>query len=543
MLDISEMRLQVFRCLRMTDVRSLKLVCKTWYPEADQVIWEGIETLPPLLRLLPEDAWEEGTGSQYSGRGKVGRTWPENFNITRPLRPEDWSEVIRHALHLKFYRMDKMLSTCTDAALEAIIACPPPQFPLLTGVRSLRLFPSPKQLALYGKLLHLLIPHQYITSLICVAVEQFMPDADDFISRFQRLNSLSLHVDQGRYAHEDPYPLTTWNYAAFDPSYDEGKRYDIRFVKALEHCSELQHLDITLHVEATIYMLRTLSENSTLQSLTLHYGRKDMHQFENDLSAAYTFPPFPSLRCLEIEGLPLGGAARILPSQEPTPLEEIRLIDYMCNAPSEDYGRFGPLKGVLLATLDLICSQLEPYHSLCVLHIEVPSYGNFTFTLGDIRPLSAFPHMREITIITQHKTALVDADCEQMAKWWPSLEVFRLGCECPTGDPECTLHGLLALASRCPRLARLELPLDARSIPDFLPGPGRAPSPYASLTHLNVGDAPIADAKHVARFMKSTFPKLRLVGYSSYRLHDDVGQRVRKWHRVVDELTGLKPEA
>ncbi|TRM56112.1 hypothetical protein BD626DRAFT_520863 [Schizophyllum amplum] len=522
MFDVPELRLEVFRYLWITEVRPLKLVCKTWYPEADQAIWESIATLPPLLRFLPEDAWE---------------------NITRPLRPEDWSEVMRRARHVKSYRMCQMLSSCTDAALEAIVACPPPGIPLLAGVRLVTLDPPSSQLPLYAKLLPFLIPHQYITTLDCTALEQFIPDADSFIPRFQRLRSLKLHVDTGKYAHENSLLVTPWHYFAFDRRRDASKRYDIRFVKALERCPELRHLDLAFYAQATISMLRTLSENPILRSLTLRYGCQDVQKFEDDLSAAYSFPAFPSLRHLEIRGLPPRDASRLLTSRTPTPLEGIRIIDNQYDTRYDDDERFGPAKDALLNTLGLICSQLEPYHSLRVLDIQSPSYNRFSLSLEDLRPLSAFPDMREITFLTKHDTMLVDADCEQMADWWPRLEVFAFGYGCPEGDPKCTLRGLLALASGCPYLARLELPLDARSIlADIQPDPNRAPPPYNSLAHLDVGDAPITDTEAVAQFLKTTFPKLRYLDYSFYREHGDLDRRMREWNRVVEVVTGVKPE-
>ncbi|TRM56110.1 hypothetical protein BD626DRAFT_267027 [Schizophyllum amplum] len=481
-------------------------------------------------------------GSHEDEQGGVTFAWPENFNITRPLRPEDWSEVMRRARHVKSYRMRQMLSSCTDAALEAIVACPPPRIPLLAGVRSVTLEPPSSQLLLYAKLLPLLIPHQYITTLDCTALERFIPDADSFLPRFQRLESIKLHVAAGQYARANSRLVRTYYYFAFDRRRDASKRYDIRFVKALELCPKLQHLDLTFDAEATISMLHTLSENSTLRSLKLRYDLGDVHKFENDLSAAYSFPAFPSLRCLEIKDLSIRDASRLLRSRTPTPLEDIRIIDKRYNARFRDDQGFGQGKHALLSTMALICSQLEPFRSLRVLHIQGPSYDIFSLTLGDLRPLSAFPNLREIAISIKHDTVLVDADCEQMADWWPRLEVFAFGYGCPEDGPKCTLRGLMALASGCPYLARLELPLDARNIPDIQLGPGRAPPPHSSLTHLDVGDAPITDTEAVAQFLKTTFPKLRYLDYSFYREHGDLDRRMREWNRVVEVVTGVKPE-
>ena len=59
MLNVPELRLSVFRHFWTSEIYSLRLVCRAWYPEADQALWESIERLPTVLRFLPEDAWEQ----------------------------------------------------------------------------------------------------------------------------------------------------------------------------------------------------------------------------------------------------------------------------------------------------------------------------------------------------------------------------------------------------------------------------------------------------------------------------------------------------
>lgn len=60
-LDISDLRFLIFQQLWPQDLGALRLVCKRWYPDADQEFWSHIAHIVPLLRLIPEDAWAEET--------------------------------------------------------------------------------------------------------------------------------------------------------------------------------------------------------------------------------------------------------------------------------------------------------------------------------------------------------------------------------------------------------------------------------------------------------------------------------------------------
>ena len=61
-MDLPELREVIFDYLNPFDIRPVRLVCKTWYPEADQAFWGDMynaTTIESFLRLLPEDAWKE----------------------------------------------------------------------------------------------------------------------------------------------------------------------------------------------------------------------------------------------------------------------------------------------------------------------------------------------------------------------------------------------------------------------------------------------------------------------------------------------------
>ena len=66
---LPELREVIFDYLIPFDIRPVRLVCKTWYPEADQAFWGSAHNagmLPRFLRLMPEDAWVEDRVSKMT---------------------------------------------------------------------------------------------------------------------------------------------------------------------------------------------------------------------------------------------------------------------------------------------------------------------------------------------------------------------------------------------------------------------------------------------------------------------------------------------
>ena len=60
--DLPELREAIFSYVDCFSIRRIRLVCRSWYPEADQAFWGDMynaTTIESFLRLLPEDAWKE----------------------------------------------------------------------------------------------------------------------------------------------------------------------------------------------------------------------------------------------------------------------------------------------------------------------------------------------------------------------------------------------------------------------------------------------------------------------------------------------------
>ncbi|TRM56109.1 hypothetical protein BD626DRAFT_576123 [Schizophyllum amplum] len=542
MLDVPELRLQIFRYLWISDVRPIRLVCKTWYPEADQVTWESIETLPPLLRLLPEDAWEQDMDT-YSDMLAGSRSFPIAIRIKRALSPGDWAAVVERARFVKKYRASSMLK-CGEDVFAAIVASPPPCVPLLSGLQTATLHFSyyRGRASFYKTFFDLLVPHIYITTLDCTADEELIPDPGVSLSRYSNLRSIRLNLEPGKYADSHTHIVPPWPTFVFDESHKPAQRYDVQFLRALERCPKLRDVNLKTDAQASLILLRTLSRNPTVQSLVLRYDAdRGARYFAAELhSPSYSFPAFPALRELTIKGLKLADARRLLTSSSTRiPLEKIVIERHLYASRSDEF--FIADKEELLDMLELVCTQLEGYRSLRVLRLEGNSTEAYPFTLRDLRPLSVFSEIREINLTMPLAPSLVDADCEIIAGWWPRLEVLMMGDEDigDEGDAKCSLRGLLYIVARCPYLTDLHLPLDASVIPKVEPAPGDAHPPYQNLKLLYIGDAPIVDTEGVAQFLKTIFPRLRTLKYTWYGDHDDIDRRQAAWKRVVESVTGV----
>lgn len=123
-----------------------------------------------------------------------------------------------------------------------------------------------------------------------------------------------------------------------------------------------------------------------------------------------------------------------------------------------------------------------------------------------LRPLVRLGRLRELKIILHHGISLDDAQLGIMAVSWPLLEVLKLDPINPrlpmTKYP--TLTGLMTLLTSCPKLRRLQLPLDARQVPEN----GLSEPWNTSIKSLDLCGLPISrgDAGRVSRFLRARLP-------------------------------------
>ncbi|TRM58920.1 hypothetical protein BD626DRAFT_177493 [Schizophyllum amplum] len=112
----------------------LSRVSRDWYDAANIRLWEHLDSLLPLLCLLPADSWEMAASEASSPR--------RVFTLTRPLTPLDWAPVLKRSILVKALRerIDGTPPGIGVEALETMCRSPPP-FTLLPHLQDLS-FPT-----------------------------------------------------------------------------------------------------------------------------------------------------------------------------------------------------------------------------------------------------------------------------------------------------------------------------------------------------------------------------------------------------------------
>ncbi|KAH9937940.1 hypothetical protein B0H21DRAFT_757902 [Amylocystis lapponica] len=125
-----------------------------------------------------------------------------------------------------------------------------------------------------------------------------------------------------------------------------------------------------------------------------------------------------------------------------------------------------------------------------------------------------------------------------LARTYPNLEILNLSPT--TADCGCVpLEALVHFAQHCPNLEALGLRVDALHAPD---APSRVlPSMWPRLEALFVADSPVADPERVTAFLLAVFPRLSSVHYIERRMFlpmftleqvDAEEERIQMWHQV-----------
>ncbi|KAJ7035789.1 hypothetical protein C8F04DRAFT_1341766, partial [Mycena alexandri] len=103
---------------------------------------------------------------------------------------------------------------------------------------------------------------------------------------------------------------------------------------------------------------------------------------------------------------------------------------------------------------------------------------------------------------------LVDSDVLSMAEVWPHLAHLRFQARSRNQPPRATLTSLLYLAENCPKLQKLEMMVDASTVPAIERSEHQARVLQDAFVQWTVGRSLISSALEVARFLSAIFPAL-----------------------------------
>ncbi|KAI5891935.1 uncharacterized protein SCHCODRAFT_01189408 [Schizophyllum commune H4-8] len=496
----------IFRELWPPDLGTLRLVCKGWYPEADQEFWSHVVHIIPLLRLIPESAWAEDTIELPPGA--YGRR-RRNFRITRPLEPQDWESVSKRARFVKAQCfVDLTFMLCSPSLVAAIVAYPPPSVPLFPNLSTITWINSPTSDANFF-------------------------DPDQLADKYRDLRMIHLGVGDERHPLRKHVVLSVA---------DIAQRYEVRLARALAACRCLQ--DVTLYLgdagQIAPEIILVLSTSMRIRKLRLEF--QSLAADDVSITESWSFPRFPALRSVAIFGLPLQRAWRLLGSTGRDLVGDIS-IDQDPNCSNQPPFSVES-RDMLLSILRSIHDQYAPYRSLRALSLEGTHPPSLTFDFSDIEMFAVFPHMTDFALNFEYAQVIItDRDCEAIASWWPCLRSFHIGGSASPAvrgsRPTLTLRALLAFVERCPEFACLTLPMDATAVPILQSDASGRAQRYWALKELAVQDSPIGSGEELGAWMATTFPGLRQVTFRSPEEdHDDVDRRRDEWNRVKKLSTG-----
>ncbi|KAN0130949.1 hypothetical protein V8E53_011327 [Lactarius tabidus] len=304
--------------------------------------------------------------------------------------------------------------------------------------------------------------------------------------------------------------------------------------------SHLRHLRLRGHLPDRV--INSVASMRDLRSLCLCGGSRLMPR---TLASIAGFPNLEDLR-VQLDYLNIADLAEALDSasSNTTLFPSLRKLR-ICASPAAAEAFFPHLPAGKLRTLYLE-SDLKPrsvdswtpalavlaertHASLTDLSFEVltsfceafdhAAFPQLHLTLSTLTPLARLTHLRRFVLDTSVPPDLGDADLASVACWWSEIEELSLWSRpvevfdfpayfttLPRATPAC----LAALATQCPRLRRLGLPMDVAVLPPPAHPPQAVPS-HPMLVHLTIGCVRMGktiDPPGVAECIYRAFPAL-----------------------------------
>ncbi|KDQ61088.1 hypothetical protein JAAARDRAFT_191205 [Jaapia argillacea MUCL 33604] len=407
---------------------SLARTCRLFHLPAIMQIWSTQRGFVPLLRCMPDDLWEWGSGGRLVVRAK------------RQLVPRDWERFNYYAVHVRrlCFGQEHMprvppgqFADCFTYEAFISFVEQAPTFPPFCQLRELMWdidFDYPQILVKLFKLFNidslksleissfwennlaavidLLGTSDSIMETLCIKMHDF----DDF--------SPSIHPLISRSLAQVPFPHLKVIFAPFIV-------VDWDAITSLASLRSIQTIDL---------------------SLTRHGPHSDVPMVSKTGS-----PLNFGMLCLRAEGM--SEVADFLGYLAHFGAEE--LVVFASRAENDDVqitlfhalaGRCSPTS---IRTLSIQISQLSPLPAIIDYH---------AFHL-----LFQFRNLASVTLEYVARFDIDDSLLSAMADAWPHLRVFKVSYYSrffPLGEPRTTLSGLIPLVNKCPQLSTLKLPMD-----------------------------------------------------------------------------------
>ncbi|KAI4293676.1 hypothetical protein K525DRAFT_214339 [Schizophyllum commune Loenen D] len=480
-LDINELLEVIFRSenLSKSDLRRLCLVSRAWNAVAERVLWGELSDLRLLFNLLPIDAIPNYHAYRLMQAPRYleddeGRT--KHAHHPRELRPEDWSRFKRIAHFVRAIRID--FGICREDQFR-ILRCPPGEF-LLPGLRKIE----------FCSKTYTHVEPEFLRLLLAPTITNVRQQPT-----FRPVSAWSLTVSS----------LPNLSHLRLEKEYDPDLAIDFycAFAAAVQKCPILKCVALDVEVDSSAGILPALASCPALRELRVSIVNED-------LGGSRTVIPcrgFAALRVLICGGTTLPFLLSILSSRSSMSLHTVD-----AGVPMLTTDDLRVLLGAVHAHVDPNTLASISISNTCMRHAHQP----IPLQKESLLILAEFRNLSRIVLRNMTSIALGDEDWREVAGWWPKLEHLRLETDF-TADlsSACPLSTLAYFSRCCPRLAHLELPIDATFIPSSADVGVKLPPADAAPARMQIfvtpSTSPIEHADAVARYLAGVFPTLRAV--------------------------------
>lgn len=480
------------------DLYRLALTSPQWRDIAENVLWQCMEGILPVLSPVPDLC------------SKVDLI--ATRELSRAIKAEDWvseSVLRRRAL------VTELVMPCEHwwDVQEAVAACPPLDklFPNLRRFTIVARSPYDNR-GIHPGVLDVIISPTVTTLHLVNVRTAHIADPNALLIRCREL--VDIRVDH------KPEPL--------DEPYGDG--FAILVIEAVQQYEDLTSLDLSLHACFDGYDLEVLAEMPGLHSLALRCIRPWERPDDIPPPPQLDRESFHALRKLELHDFIYQDVLAVIQSVPDRPLQSIRLTVAMASSQS-------------LTNLTEAIGKYCNTSTLQTIGISVKYKNNAVWSLYlvHLQPLSVFVRVRHIILQHVCTPTLADKDVVKLAEWWPELRRLVLTKVWGLSSvARLTLGALVPIAERCPDIERVVLPINALEVPGSGP---MVQSRTRSTFTLDVGEAAIADAVAVAQFIGHIFPSIREVEHEREYPWQAAGGRGMKWKRVNEVLRARQSAA
>ncbi|EMD32168.1 hypothetical protein CERSUDRAFT_77732 [Gelatoporia subvermispora B] len=233
-----------------------------------------------------------------------------------------------------------------------------------------------------------------------------------------------------------------------------------------------------------------------------------------------SMPPFKALDYLSLYGRALHTVNRLLPMIPSVSLRSLELAAYTSSTAKD--------VEIALQAVKQCCNP----DTMASIRVEVSrqrSRDDGPIRLDCLQYLSGFQKLNDLTVLTPYHLDIEDEELGKLVSAWPSLRTLNL--QHPFREPletKLTLHALMQLASYCPRLQTLHLPLKAELGADHSsrrPGGGCI---LACLTELEIRTCKTGDPTAIALYLSDICPgDVRFNHLNPLQKWDDVARLMR----------------